>query len=97
MAKTAKEKIQEKRITFTLNNPNAKEVILIGNFNNWNNKTHQMKKYEGGIWKKMVMLPPGRCEYKFLVDGQWMIDPNNDQKCSNCFGTFNSIIEIPQK
>jgi len=43
-----------------------------------------MKKYEGGAWKKMVMIPLGRCEYKFLVDGQWMLDPNNDQKCSNC-------------
>ena len=97
MAKTTKEKIKKKRITFTLNNPDAEEVILIGDFNNWNNKKHQMKKYEGEVWKKMVMIPPGRCEYKFLVDGQWMLDPNNDQKCSNCFGSYNNIRIIPKK
>ncbi len=56
-----------------------------------------MKKYEGGVWKKMVMIPPGRCDYKFLVDGQWMLDPNNDQKCSNCFGSYNNILIIPKK
>jgi 1,4-alpha-glucan branching enzyme len=97
MAKTTKEKIKKKRITFTLNNPNAEEVVLVGDFNNWNNKKDQMKKYEAGVWKKMVMIPPGRYEYKFLVDGQWMLDPNNDQKCSNCFGSYNNILIIPKK
>ena len=94
MAKTAKEKIKKKRATFTLNDPDAEEVILTGDFNNWNDKTHQMKKYKGGVWKKIVMLPPGRCEYKFLVDGRWILDPNNDQKCSNCYGTYNNILII---
>ena len=97
MAKTAKGKIKKKRVTFTLNDPNAEEVILMGDFNNWNNKKHQMKKYQGGVWKKIVMLPPGKCEYKFLVDGQWMLDINNGQKCSNCFGTYNNILVIAKK
>ncbi|HUV51073.1 MAG TPA: glycogen-binding domain-containing protein [Anaerolineae bacterium] len=95
MAKTTKAKIKKKRITFTLNNPDAEEVVLMGDFNNWNNKEYRMKKYEGGVWKKMVMLTPGKCEYKFLVDGQWILDPNNDHKCSNCFGTYNNILVIP--
>lgn len=97
MAKTTKEKIKKKRITFTLTNPNAEEIIVVGDFNNWNNKKHQMKKDKAGVWKKMVMISPGRCEYKFLVDGQWMLDPNNDQKCSNCFGSYNNILIIPKK
>ena len=94
MTKTTKGKIKKKRITFTLNEPYAEKVLLIGDFNNWNNKTHQMKKYKSGVWKKMVMLPPGKYEYKFLVDGQWILDPNNDQKCSNCFGSFNNVLDI---
>jgi 1,4-alpha-glucan branching enzyme len=94
MAKTTKTKIKKKRITFSLNNPEAEKVILVGNFNNWNESTHQMKKYKEGVWKKIVMMTPGRCEYKFLVDGHWMLDPNNDQKCSNCFGSFNNFLNI---
>ena len=50
--------------------PAARVVILMGDFNNWNPKTHPMKEDLTGVWKRIVMLPPGRYEYKFLVDGQ---------------------------
>jgi hypothetical protein len=53
-----------------------------------------MKKDENGVWKKIVMLTPGRYEYKFLVDGQWRTDPENDQVCFNRFGTRNNIFIV---
>jgi hypothetical protein len=85
-------KIKRRRVTLTLKAPKAKEVILMGDFNKWNAKTHPMKRIKGGVWEKIVMLPPGRHEYKFLVDGNWWTDPNNDQTCYNCFGTQNSVM-----
>ena len=40
------------------------------------------------------MLFPGNHEYKFLVDGQWREDPSNERLCPNCFGTYNSVINL---
>ena len=86
-----KQKIKRRKVTFSLDLPDAKEVILMGDFNNWNPKKHSMQKDENGVWNKTVILPPGNYEYKFIVDRQWKEDPQNDQVCQNCFGTYNSV------
>ncbi len=72
----------------------AKEVILMGGFNNWGSEKHLMQKDENGMWNKTVMLYPGNYEYKFLVDGKWREDPKNNQTCLNCFGTQNSVLDL---
>ena len=78
----------------TLKAQGVSEVFLMGDFNNWNTKIHPMKRNEKGVWTKAVMLPPGRYEYKFLVDGEWWIDPENMDFCWNCFGTLNSVMVV---
>jgi 1,4-alpha-glucan branching enzyme len=90
----ARSREKRKRVTLTLDAPEAREVILMGDFNNWNPKVHPMKKDRDSTWKKIVMLSPGRYEYKFLVDGQWWHDPSNQLVCHNCFGTQNDVLLI---
>ncbi len=90
----SKKKIKRRKVTFTLVSSDAKEVILMGDFNNWNLKTHHMKKDGNGIWNKVVTLPLGSYDYKFLVDGQWKEDPQNGQTRVNCFGTYNSVLDL---
>ena len=87
-------KPKRRRTIFYLNVPEAGEVFLAGDFNNWNIRRHPMQKEEDGVWKKIVMLFPGRYEYKFLVDGQWQTDPGSDQVCLNYFGTLNNVIDV---
>jgi len=95
MAKVkSKKKIKRKKVTFSIDLSGAQEVILMGDFNNWNPKKHLMKKDGNGVWNKAVILPPGSYEYKFLVDGHWKEDPQNDQTCLNCFGTYNNIFNM---
>ena len=53
-----------------------------------------MKKGKHGLWEKIIVVPPGRYEYRFLVDGKWQNDPGNEQICANCFGSTNNILEI---
>jgi hypothetical protein len=43
---------------------------------------------------KTLIIPPGRDEYKFLVDGQWKEDPKNNKTCPNCFGMQNSVLDL---
>jgi hypothetical protein len=90
-----KKDIKRRKITFELETTDAKKVILMGDFNNWNPKKHLMKKDGNGIWTKTVMLSPGEYEYKFLVDGEWTEDHKNYQKCLNRFGTLNNIYKLP--
>ncbi len=93
----SKQTMKRQRITFSLEALNADGVILMGDFNNWDPKVHPMKNDGGGIWNKTVMIPPGKYEYKFLADGQWIEDPRNDQNCPNCFGTNNSVLNLAPK
>ena len=92
MKKSAKTK--KKKVTFNLKAIDAAEVYLVSNFNGWNTKSHPMKKLENGIWQKQVELPTGKYEYKFLVDGEWQVDPDNDHTCNNSLGTQNSVLDF---
>jgi 1,4-alpha-glucan branching enzyme len=92
-----KKKIKRQKITFSFESSDAKEVILMGDFNNWNPKKHPMKKDDNGKWTRAVLLPPGQYEYKFLVDGQWKEDPQNDRICSNKFGSYNNVVNLPKR
>jgi len=92
-----RQEIKWRKVTFLLENADAKEVFLIGDFNKWNPKSHSMKSDENGAWVRNVIIPPGEYEYKFIVDGQWKEDPQNDQLNPNCFGTNNNIINVTEK
>ena len=39
-------------------------------------------------------LRPGRYEYKFLVDAEWLADPAVAQTVCNQFGSLNSVIVV---
>ncbi|MBI1785070.1 hypothetical protein HYR69_07985 [Candidatus Sumerlaeota bacterium] len=61
-----------------------------------------MSKRDEGSWTLCLDLPPGRYEYKFVVDGVWGCgEPGcNDRnlQCEKCvpngIGTMNHVIEI---
>jgi 1,4-alpha-glucan branching enzyme len=91
----SKEKIRQKRWTFSLEANDAKEVFLVGDFNNWSLEKHPMRKDKNGAWNKQVMLSTGDHEYKFVVDGQWKEDPRNNRRSPNYFGSYNSIVSLP--
>jgi hypothetical protein len=42
----------------------------------------------------LLPLPPGRYRYRYVIDGQWKSDPNNEYVESNPFGELNSVVEV---
>ena len=88
------EKTKKRRTIFYLDAPDAGEVFLVGDFNGWDMRKQPMKKEENGIWKKITFLLPGIYEYKFLVDGQWQMDPAEERMCWNRFGTQNNFVVV---
>jgi 1,4-alpha-glucan branching enzyme len=83
-----------KPMVFRLNAPQAKRVSVAGNFNNWNMRSHPAKKDLSGNWSVKLNLRPGRYEYKFFVDGQWVTDPNCKTYVPNSYGTQNCVVEV---
>ena len=54
----------------------AEKVVLTGSFNNWSRNELLMNKTLTG-WELPYVVAPGNYEYKFIVDGKWMPDPEN--------------------
>lgn len=71
----------------------AKTVNLAGDFNSWNPESLSMKKTQNG-WETTVNLSTGKHLYKFIVDGKWILDPDNKLWEDNEHGTGNSILWI---
>ncbi|MFH1856497.1 MAG: isoamylase early set domain-containing protein [Candidatus Omnitrophota bacterium] len=92
--KIKKESESGKKIIFSLRVSGAKEVFLAGDFNEWNTKSTSLKKDKDNVWRKELFLKPGRYEYKFIVDGNWITDPTNSNRSWNSIGSENSVKEI---
>lgn len=73
--------------------PEARQVYIAGDFNNWSPNTFAMKK-EGDEWVIKVHLSDGKHLYKFVVDEKWIIDPANKLWEQNEHGTGNSVIWV---
>ncbi len=78
--------------TFKLNGSlDAKEVLLTGNFINWNEEGYRMKKTENG-WEFPLHLRKGKVLYKFIVDGEWIEDKSNPLWELNEVDSRNSVL-----
>jgi 1,4-alpha-glucan branching enzyme len=82
-----------KEVDFELKAPQAKTVYVVGDFTAWEKKI-RLRRFSSGLWKKRLALRSGRYEYKFVVDGEWRVDPVNDQTVYNSMGTLNSVKEL---
>ncbi|HRD82747.1 MAG: isoamylase early set domain-containing protein [Saprospiraceae bacterium] len=75
--------------------PEAKTVVLLGEFNGWNAEDGiQMKKQKDGIFKAVVELEAGKeFQFRYLVDGQlWINDNAADKYIPTPFGVENSVV-----
>ena len=90
MLKTSRAKLAQ----FSFYAPSAKKVCVVGTFNNWDIKALTAKKDSKGNWLAKASLKPGKYEYKFFVDGNWV----NDPKCTRCvpngLGSNNCTVEV---
>jgi 1,4-alpha-glucan branching enzyme len=85
----------EKPVDFYLNLPGAKSAAVAGSFNGWDLSRTPLSKDPSGGWKATVWLPPGRYEYRFVIDGaQWFSDPHSKEVVPNNFGSTNSVVVV---
>ena len=71
----------------------VKEVKLSGSFDNWFFKYDLNCDDEKNIWSKCIMLNKGKYFYKYIVDGEWIINENEKSEKGED-GMLNNVIEI---
>jgi len=81
-------------VSFELVKPGAKQVCVAGSFNGWKPETTPLVPKDNGRWVGDLTIKPGRYEYLFVVDGQWVPDPNAKETVKNPFGGLNSILGV---
>jgi 1,4-alpha-glucan branching enzyme len=91
-ARPLEHKVQS--IEFMFHHPQSRWVGVAGTFNNWDPKRTPMRKDSSGNWHTTVTLSPGRHEYRFVADGQWISDPKAKDWVKNSFGSTNSVVSV---
>jgi len=72
---------------------NARRVVLAASFNDWNENGPRMNRVEGG-WELKMWVQEGTHAYKFIVDGEWMLDPNARVNRPDGSGNVNSFMSV---
>lgn len=84
-----------RKIDFQVTTEPGSEVFVAGSFNNWNPTQYRMRDNPGsGHCKTTLVLPAGRHEYKFVVNGEWCADPDCAESAPNDQGSLNSVILV---
>ena len=86
----------EVRHTFTFDaslTPQPKSSLeIVGDLTGW---TPQLaRKAEDGSFAYEAILRPGNHPYQWVVDGEWILDPANEDRMSNGMGGWNSAVRV---
>ena len=93
MKKSASRK--DKFTHFELEAEPGRQIFVAGSFNGWDPTANpMMDNPDSGHYKAAIRLPPGRHEYKFVVNGEWRVDPKCPLRVENDQGAVNSVIQI---
>lgn len=84
----------ECEVTFAFAAEGAKEVALVGEFNNWEPVAMKRANKEGSPFRAKVRLPKdGQYQFRYLVDGEvWGNDDAADAYLPNEHGGENSVV-----
>ena len=81
-------------VTFFYPNPRAQEVVVAGDFTDWQNGAQAMTKSDKG-WTYVRTVAPGTVmKYKFISDGNWTEDMHEPDKVDDGFGGHNGLVDV---
>jgi 1,4-alpha-glucan branching enzyme len=82
-------------VRFSVSAPGSTSVTIVGNFNGWSDQATPLKDDGKSVWSVTLPLKKGlKYEYKFVVDGYWIADPDNPDFENNGSGSVNSLIKV---
>jgi len=86
--------IELQRVRFRYVNPDAREVFVVGTFNDWDPRATPLRRDALGDWSADVELPPGEYRCRLMVDGEWRDDPSARQTAENPFGGYDAVLVV---
>ncbi|MBN2104506.1 hypothetical protein JW835_10750 [bacterium] len=73
----------------------VEDVFLAGTFNDWSGSSTPMLDEDGdGDYETTLLLRPGTYQYKFVVDGAWITDPEANAYADEGRGEPNALITV---
>ena len=81
------------RVEFALEESEAKEVLVLGSFGNWEARPGSLRRDARGVWRTTMWLHSGEHEYRFLVDGEWRNAPDAEL-VHNQFCSYNCLLRV---
>lgn len=87
-------KLPNGKIRFTCPTRKGKRAFLVGDFNCWDEHSHRMKQDNKDQLQLDLDIPPGKYNFKYLVDGVWWNDPDADDYAQNSWGSEDSVIKV---
>src|SRR5258706_5121029 len=64
-----------KPVSFICQAPAARQVCIMGDFNDWDPRSHPMTRQADGAWRAELPLNHGHHHYLFVIDGKPALDP----------------------
>ena len=80
-------------VLFQCHSPGAQEVEVAGDFNRWIPEPMTQRAVPG-VWQKIIPMEEGEFRYKFIVDGEWQLDPCQEATRENSYGSFDSFLKV---
>ena len=73
----------------------ARHVMLVGDFNNWDEHATALEKEPGStLWSVTLPIQRGRHVYAFLVDSVWTVDKRAPVASDPDFGVTGSVVLV---
>ncbi|MEE1196490.1 MAG: type I pullulanase [Lachnospiraceae bacterium] len=85
--------VDGRQVTFTYESTSASKVMLAGSMNEWSTTATKMEE-ENNVFTYTTELTPGIYEYKYVVDGKWINDPENPLLMVSSDSNTNNIIIV---
>jgi 1,4-alpha-glucan branching enzyme len=84
------------KVTFSVEAKASNSASVVGDFNNWSVSEGELSKLKNGIFKATFDLPKDASyEFKYVVDGQYINEPQADSQIWNDFaGAENSVLNV---
>ncbi|WP_179344200.1 isoamylase early set domain-containing protein [Winogradskyella ursingii] len=84
------------KVTFSVPAEEAKNVAVVGSFNEWNTEATELKKLKNGTFKGTIDLESDNSyEFRYVVDGTYINDEQADAFAWNDFASAeNGVLNL---
>jgi 1,4-alpha-glucan branching enzyme len=87
-------KSPKKQVSLVVKAAGAREVVVVGDFNQWNEAGIRLAKSGDEEWKTTLSLEPGEYQYRLRIDGEWRDHAEAQKRVPNPYGSENCVLIV---